>query len=468
MTLMTNFRTGCWVAALCLLSFLSGPVHADIDAGPYIQNVTQTSAQLLYEGDDADGNGLVEYGVSPALGSSVTASKRGVNRYYEFYLADLTGLTPNTLHYYRLTHEGGVRSGTFFTAPDSPDQPFTFAVVGDTRSNHGQHEAVVDALVHNEGYPDLFFNSGDLVASGEVKDQWQTFFGIESGNDGDILRNTVFGPSYGNHEAGEFFNPSYYNMYFSSSAIYAFEYGNAYFLVLNTESPLLGTQGDFIDASLLAARSNPEIDFIFVFFHKPGVTTSTSHRPHLDVLTGLMDKLEDANVDAVFTGHNHLYEHGVVNQVHHIVTGGGGAGNAGFIDPYTPIGWDIIHRESAYHYCWVSVNPGSYTVECKRVIDPETVADMDSYTAFESDGGIPGPTPQDLLDRATEISCGSFITNALGMRVKDVDASVAPQAAGRPRSQSLHVAVNGLLYGIPGLFIIGLRRKLRKGSRSRP
>lgn len=475
---LKNIHPNLWLLVLSLLAFPVAQVQANIDAGPYIQNVTKTSVQLLYEGDDTDGTGLVDYGDTPSYGNSVTALKRGLFSYEEFYLADITGLAPNTLHYYRLTHEGEVRSGTFVTAPDTPDQPFTFAIVGDTRSNHAAHEKVVDAMVFNEGYPDLFFNSGDLVADGQEKDQWQTFFSIESGNDLDILRHTVFCPSYGNHEVGEIFKHTYFDEYFNSGATnkfwYAFEYGNSYFIVINTEAALVGEQGIFIDEELAAARSNPDIDFIFVFFHKPGVTTCTSHKPHLAVLTSLMDQLEDANVDAVFTGHNHLYEHGIVNGVHHIVCGGGGAGLSGYINPYSPDGWEVVQRYNEdYSYCYVHVwpesfpDPAYYTVECKAVFDSETVEPMDSYTAEEDDGGFPGPTPQDLLDRASEISCGSFITQILGLRVKDVGAyalDLESQVVGASASRTLHIAMNGLLYGFPALFILGLRRKYKRGS----
>jgi len=431
------------------------PGYAGLDEGPWLQNITANSVDLLYEGDDPDDNGLVEYGISPSYGSSVPATKRFA--FDEYYAAELTGLTQNTLYYYRLTHEGTSREGTFYTAPPAGES-FTFAVVGDTRSGHAAHQQVVDAIIANDGYPDLYLNSGDLIASGEIEADWDTFFGIEQ----EMLANTVFLPSFGNHESGEIFLPSLYGKYFDSGANnsfwYAFPYGNAFFLVLNTERPLGGIQGEYIDEQLQAARDNPDIDFIFVLFHAPGVSTSTSHKPNLSVLTSLLDKLENYNVDAVFNGHNHLYEHGIVNGVHHIVTGGGGAGLYGYIDPYTPDGWDIVYRESVHHYCWLDVTSVSYTMECKYVNG--TV--FDSYTATTADGGYPGPTPQDLLDRALDIGCGSFITRALGIRVEDVDASMGPVQDQGSNSLAALVAVNGLLYGIPGLFIFGLRRRMNR------
>jgi len=443
--------------AMLFVLMAAHPVQAGFDRGPWAQNVTQDSVQLIYEGDKEDGNGLLEYGTTLSYGDSVTATKRFAAK--DIFWADLTSLASNTLYYYRLTHEGSVREGSFYTAP-GPTDSFTFAVVGDTRSGHADHQAVVDAIIANEGYPDLYLNSGDLIASGEVKDDWRTFFSIED----EILRNTVFGPSFGNHESGEFFNPTLYGDFFNSGVNgqfwYAFEYGNSFFLVINTEKALGGggLQENFVDDQLQAARDNPDIEFIFVLFHAPGVTTSASHKPNLAVLNTLLDKLEEHNVDAVFTGHNHLYEHGIVNGVHHIVTGGGGAGLYGYIDPYTPDGWTIVAREVLHHYCYVDVTVGSYSVECK---EPDGTV-IDSFTETAAGGGFPGPTPQDLLDRATEISCGSFVTKSLGLRVKDVDASTRVLVNKDHPSLAGHVAANGFLYAIPALFIMGLRRRFRK------
>jgi len=424
------------------------PLYADLDAGPYIQNITSSSAQLLYEGDSADGNGLVEYGPTPEYGLSAVATKRAANS--EWYLAELTGLAPAAQFFYRLTHEGIQREGSFFTPP-APRDPFTFAVIGDTRTNHAEHQLVVNGVVTN-GYPDLFFNTGDLVESGSDKDLWQMYFSIE----GDLLAHTVFGAVMGNHDAGL---GSLYGNYFNTGAPgkfwYGFPYGNAYFIGLNTEMPTGGEQKTFLENQLIAARSSPDIDFIFVILHKPGVTTSSGHAPDYGVLTNLMDLFEAYNVDAVFCGHNHAYEHGIVNGVHHIVAGGGGAPLYGFIDPYTPDGWTIVDRESVYQYCYITVNGTSYSLET-RLPDGTLI---DSYTATAAEGGFPGPTPQDLLSRASP--CGGCDSRLVGS-VPDVNASTRSATTVSDSRFAIHLAVNAGMYGFPAFFIIELRRRLRK------
>ena len=137
--------------------------------------------------------------------------------------------------------------------------------------------------------------------------------------------------------------------------------------------------------------------------------------------------------------------------------GGGGAGLGTLINPYTPEGWDIVQRESASHYCTLTVNDDSYTMEAKYI--GGTV--FDSYTAALPDGGYPGATPQDLLNRSLQPNCGSFVLSAL-TRVPDVEASVSPADSTVPGFPVMHVAANGILYGLPALFLLGLRRRFRK------
>jgi len=449
---MRNDATRQWlplIAVFLLLGGVANPAFADLDAGPYLQNITTDSVQLLYEGDAVDGNGSVEYGLTPAYGESAVANKREANS--EWYLADLIGLIPASQYFYRLTHEGAQQEGSFYTPP-APRDPFTFVVMGDTRSNHVAHQSVVNAVLA-EGYPDLLFNTGDLVATGPDKDLWQTFFAIED----ELLRHTVFCPAFGNHEAGL---GTLYGKYFNSGPLgsfwYTLTYGNVFFVVLNTEMLTVGAQKIFCENELMQAREDPDIDFIFVIFHKPGVTTG-NHIPDNGVLVNLMDLFETYNVDAVFNGHNHLYEHGIVNGVHHIVTGGGGASLYSFIDPYTPQGWTIVYRESVYHYCTLSVNGTSYTLEAKY---PDGTV-FDSYTATVADGGFPGATPPDLLERSVDL-CGGCASRYSGS-VPDVDASaVRTSAMGSRPGFAVHLVFNAGLYGFPALFIIGLRRRLRK------
>ena len=68
---------------ICLSSPMIHPAQAGFDEGPWLQNVTGTSVEILYEGDDDDSNGVVEYGETPAYGDSVGTVKRfAFDEYY--------------------------------------------------------------------------------------------------------------------------------------------------------------------------------------------------------------------------------------------------------------------------------------------------------------------------------------------------------------------------------------------------
>ncbi len=438
------------VSVLLVLTVLPLPLYADIDAGPHIENITYNSAQLLYEGDASDGNGLVEYGLTPEYGLSAVASKRPLMD--EWYSATLTDLEPASRYFYKLTHEGEVKEGSFFT-PVSPGNVFTFAVLGDTQSGGSLHQAIVNALLTN-GYPDLLCHTGDMVSDGTKKDLWQAFFA----NEEELLLNTVMAPAHGNHDHGLFGN--YFAPGQSGKFWFGFPYGNAYFIVLNTEQNTAGAQRAFLEEQLITARSTPDIDFIFVFFHKPGVTTSTSHNPDLGVLLYFLDLFEAYNVDMVFNGHNHVYEHGIVNGVHYIVTGAAASSLYGLIDPYEPEGWTIVHRARIHHYDLVTVSDDSYTFQAKTT--DGTL--LDSFTATVGEGGFPGDTPPDLLERA--LGCGGCASRYIE-GVGEVNASTANGVGTVDVGFAMHLLVNLCLYGLPAIFIIGIRTHVR-GQRRRP
>ncbi|HYR85014.1 MAG TPA: metallophosphoesterase [Terriglobia bacterium] len=68
------------------------------------------------------------------------------------------------------------------------------------------------------GVPDFILHTGDLVADGNDSALWPIFFGIEK----DLLRQTAFFPSLGNHER----NARYFQDLFQAEAPYSFDWGD--------------------------------------------------------------------------------------------------------------------------------------------------------------------------------------------------------------------------------------------------
>ena len=132
---------------------------------------------------------------------------------------------------------------------------------------------------------------------------------------------------------------------------YSFDYGPAHFVALDTEI-WAGYQGGASAVDEMAAWLEEDLastsqSWTFVYFHRPAY--SSSNVPVDLDLQRVMAVIEQANVDIIFTGHDHVYartlpikegapevigEGGIV----HVTTGGGG-GSKHFCEPraYTAI-----------------------------------------------------------------------------------------------------------------------------------
>jgi hypothetical protein len=96
---------------------------------------------------------------------------------------------------------------------------------------------------------------------------------------------------------------------------YSFDYQNVHFLVMSTEIPLeVGSeQFNFVNNDLAKAVTDPAIDWIVVYCHKPAYSLPSVDE---DVMRSSTDELRDIyhplfdkyNVDLVLQGHDHNYQ----------------------------------------------------------------------------------------------------------------------------------------------------------------
>jgi hypothetical protein len=186
---------------------------------------------------------------------------------------------------------------------------------------------------------------GDLVNDGNSVDDWRTFFNVED----TLLQDCHLLPAIGNHESP--FWP--YDTLFilpDSEEYYSLDYGNVHFVILNTEMDLYGVQRDWLINDLTLASNDSTIDWIFAGLHRPPYS-SGNHGSQMDVRTAWCSIFEQYNVDIVFAGHDHNYERTIpINDVVHIVTGGGGA-------PLRNVGssWFTAYSESTYQFCLINI-----------------------------------------------------------------------------------------------------------------
>jgi hypothetical protein len=96
-----------------------------------------------------------------------------------------------------------------------------------------------------------------------------------------------------------------------TEAYYAFDYGNVNFIVLDsyeTSRSTTGAMARWLEADLAATTQ----DWIIAFFHHgpftKGTHDSDTEIEHIQMRENLLPILEAGGVDAVLSGHSHIYE----------------------------------------------------------------------------------------------------------------------------------------------------------------
>ncbi len=297
--------------------------------GPYLQRPTQTSIVISWQSEGSS-EGTVAWGPTSALGSSVNTA--GASAFQE---VELTGLLPATTYHYEVTADGQTSTTATFRTGPLTDQPFNFVVIGDTRTDGEEHQAVVDRVIATVGAPDLVLNTGDLVDDGGNAEEWATFFDIEHA----LMASSPLFPVAGNHDDLE--QDSIYQQLFNlppstapTENWHAHVYGNTLFVGLDTNEPYHEASDQYVwlEAELAAANADPAVRHIVASFHDPafssgghGVIDPEDWEPVRDHLVPLF---ETYGVDVAFSGHDHHYERAdpaLTGNTLYIVSGGGGA-----------------------------------------------------------------------------------------------------------------------------------------------
>jgi HEAT repeat protein len=287
--------------------------------GPYVQNVTTTSAVIVWE-TDKSAPSRVDYGTQANFGKVAEDAKE-----VKIHEVKLEGLQVETEYRYKVASAGASSKPFIFQTAVKPTSPFSFAVYGDSRSNPDEHAATCDGIITHR--PNLIIHTGDIVSSGTVYEQWeQQFFAPAK----EMMAAIPFFPSLGNHER----NADHYYNFFSlpgKERWYAFTFGNALFIALDSNGEFQpdSEQTRFLEQQLSESKAT----WKFVYFHHPPYS-SGNHGSSLNIRQAWSPIFEKYRVDIVFQGHDHLYERTYPvfdgkrddeRGVTYIVSGGGGA-----------------------------------------------------------------------------------------------------------------------------------------------
>jgi len=330
---------------------------------PFVTNVTPTSIDVCFTSDVQD-TAVIRFGrTEEMLRQKAVTGRRfeaawGEYKLYGFfsfydvidrydYCRRLDGLHPDSLYFYQV--EVGDAVGdvhSFFTAPDEP-APFSFIVYGDSRSDplyplgvpNRFHEEVIELMV--EQPVDLLLHTGDFVNDGFDMHLWEIALDIVNPVSSEIPLYIAFG----NHEDRDHVGVDGRDVFGSllshpgdasgsgSEEYFSFDYANAHFCFVSTEDGFNidpdDPQVEWIRADLDAANADPDIDWVFMLYHIPGLTSSFRYQndgKEQEAREFLVPLAEEYGVDFVFAGHEHSYERSRRDSgLMYIVTGNGGA-----------------------------------------------------------------------------------------------------------------------------------------------
>ncbi len=256
--------------------------------------------------------GVVEYGVSDALGSWQAGSLEDTVHHVE-----ITGLTPgDTLHYRVWDSTGRVSDGFAYAVPDTT-APFEFIAMSDLQpfSEGGRLGDTVTELL--SGHPDAAFAlvAGDIVGWDDPSAWWSMLYTTR-----DLWSAVPLVGVPGNHDSygastslggfDRYLAPPYPSI---SEPWYSIDFGSTHILSLHSSdssSLMVGAdQYSFVQTDLAGCWSGGVrvCDLVIASFHVPPYNVGTRHffeQGGLRAVTSLFD----GEVDWHIAGHEHLYQ----------------------------------------------------------------------------------------------------------------------------------------------------------------
>jgi hypothetical protein len=330
--------------------------------GPYLTGFSSSAVDVRVE-LDAEGPAAVEV---KRAGADAHAPVRVVDAAStSMHVLHVKDLEPHADYTYEVrsgsTSLGG---GRFSTAAADASSPVTFLVYGDDRTDPTAHAGVVRAMLTTPA--DFLVNTGDVVADGGSSADWQGFFDIEA----PLLRDRPFLLAIGNHELFDDAAGANFARYFgffderaherdASSSLKAYgttRVGATRFFFLNGMHDWDGgEERQWLEAELARADKEPGLQWRIAVVHH-GPASSGPHGPNAKLLAAhIPEFLAAHHVDILFSGHDHIYDRGVVDNLKYVVSGGGGAP---LYEIATPAPTSLAH-EVTYHFVEVAVGEGA-------------------------------------------------------------------------------------------------------------
>lgn len=228
------------------------------------------------------------------------------------HTVELTGLKPGTAYKYRVGWGPGPGGPgrwnderEFLTAPGEPAS-FSFVYMGDAQNGLDTWGRLVRGAYRSRPDVAFYLMAGDLVNRGNERDDWDDFFE----NAEPVFDRRPLVPVVGNHECqgghptmylGQFALPRNGPPGIEAERAYTFEYGNALFVVLDSNLPP-EKQTAWLDEQLGRSRARWKI----VTYHHPAYS-SAPNRDNKAMREAWQPVFDRHGVDLALQGHDHAY-----------------------------------------------------------------------------------------------------------------------------------------------------------------
>lgn len=335
-------------------------------AGPYLNDISENAAQLVWETDRAS-KAILTYGEKLPL----EMSKNFDSGNDLIQTVTLENLKPGTTYFYKLDleSESGEELSTpvlSFQTAKPKGNPFLFGIISDTESRPQINNQVAQRLW--EERPDFLIHLGDLTDGGwkESKFEWtmEYFQGV-----GALTARIPIATVPGNGD-GDLHWYRQYHPHVGEKGFYRFDYGEASFFMLNSNPRKDLQKGGEQYVWLENEMSKSEAKWKFVVLHHApysgdeddyGNTWKEPGNQGDPQLKDLISLVEDSEVDMVFFGHLHTYMRShplkgdkIVSEKGTVYVQAGGSG--GNLEDNAPTRtWFTAKNYRGHHYCTVQI-----------------------------------------------------------------------------------------------------------------
>jgi len=223
------------------------------------------------------------------------------------FSAVLDGLKPGTSYAYRVGNKKGWSEWSEFTTAPQTAASFSFVYLGDPQLGLDTWGRLLHAAYDRHPEAAFYVVAGDNVNRGNNREEWDMFFHAAGG----VFDRRPYVPALGNHDCPRGEGPRLYldlltlptngPANIGPERAYSFDYGNALFVVLDSNSSV-AAQSPWLEEQLKSSKAV----WKFAVFHHPAYS-SAPRRDNAEVREQWGRLFDRYHVDMALQGHDHGY-----------------------------------------------------------------------------------------------------------------------------------------------------------------